>query len=96
MRKSREFVAKEKEWVGKRVRYYLLDVLDKANHGKKLDGPFTGVVRGVTSNGALVQDRLEGNTGRNSVKFTGQLIVLRDHTTSQEDYVEERHAEINA
>ena len=93
MRESKKLIAVEKEWIGKRVRYYLFDVLDKASHGKKLEGPFTGIVSGVTTNGAAIEDRLEGKTHRNSVQFTGCLIVQRDSST-REDFPWLEHVEL--
>jgi len=85
LRESKELIKIEQQWLGKQVSYYLFDVLDRASHGKKLEGPFTGVVSGVTTNGAAIEDRLEGNTHRNSVKFTGCLIVRRDSSTREDE-----------
>ncbi len=93
LRISKELEEAETKWVGKRVKYWILDVLDKKSHGRKLDGPYYGIVTSLTNNGSLVEDRLEGNTYRSFVKFTGQLIVQPDHRI-EEDYPSYIHAEI--
>jgi hypothetical protein len=82
-----------KMWVGKRVRYFLQDVLDRQSHGKKLTGPYFGTVMGLTTNYALIEDRLEGTTHRNSVSFTGMLIIQPDRRVAEE-YVSYLHATI--
>ena len=93
LRESKDLIKIEKKWLGQRVKYYLFDVLDRASHGRKLEGPFMGVVSGVTTNGAAVEDRLEGKTHRNSVQFTGCLIVQRDSST-REDFPWLEHVEL--
>lgn len=93
MRISQELKEVESKWIGQRVKYFILDALDKKSHGRKLDGPYFGKVNGITDNSAMIEDRLEGNTGRNSVRFTGQLIVQPDHK-NEEDLPSYLHTEI--
>ena len=81
MRYSKELTAIEKEWVGQRVRYYVYDALKRV---ETFDGPYTGIVRGATNNGSQVEDRAEGLTHRNSVSFTGCLIIEPDDGAPEE------------
>jgi hypothetical protein len=81
MRESAKLKAVQREWVGQRVRYYVYDALKRV---VTFDGPFTGIVRGATNNGSQVEDRAEGLTHRNSVSFTGELIIEPDDGSPEE------------
>ena len=61
--------------------------MDKKSKGKKLLGPYKGTVSGVTNNEATIEDRLEGKDHRNSIDFTGCLIIVPDNApASHEDF----------
>ena len=93
MRRSKELKAIEKKYIGKRIKYYIVDVLDKKSGGRKLDGPYTGTVMGCTTNEADIYDRVEGLDHRNSIQFTGGLIVKPDDCIYDE-YPWVNHTEI--
>ena len=100
MRYSMQYRQAEKKWIGKRIKYYVREALRKGN---PLSGPYYGTVTGISANDALIEDRREGHTHRNSADFTGFLIVkpdgLRQHDAygrGGEDWVLETLAEVVA
>lgn len=74
IRESSSLRAAKKKWVGKRVKYWLRTL----NRDRKKVGPYYGTVKGLTTNQALIEDRLEGYTHRNSIDYNGSLIVEPD------------------
>jgi hypothetical protein len=64
------------KWERKRVQYYLHTL----RRDGRLDGPFTGVVEGLSNDAAMIEDRLENKDGRNRPVFTGTLFVVDDET----------------
>lgn len=65
----------EKKWLGNKIKFFLPDVLDRKSHGHKLEGPFYGIVMGLSNNEAMIEDREEGHTAKDSIDYTGYLIV---------------------
>jgi len=79
LRTSKELLKIESTWINEKIIYYISDVRDKKTNGKKLIGPLNGTVVGVSTNEAMIEDRLEGLDRRNSICFTGELFVSRDN-----------------
>lgn len=87
---SKRYRKSEEEWLGKHVRYFLMTY----NRDESMDGPFTGIVTGLSSNEAAIYDRLEGHDHRNSIEFTGTLIIKPDDNSSLDEWACEEHCEI--
>ena len=77
MKTSKEYDKAYEKWVGQRVRYSLIDAF--ARKQPALLGPWTGVVDGISDNGAIIEDELEGHSHTDKVDFTGCLMVRPDH-----------------
>ena len=77
-------------WIGKHICYYLATM----KRDRTLDGPYTGIVAGISSNESIIEDPLEGHTHRSSVDFTGTLIVKPDHMANEFEWVSYLHADI--
>jgi len=92
LRKSKELKEIEAAWLGRKVRFYEIDALSKTRPSPLL-GPYFGVVVGSTTNQALIEDRLEGNDYRHSIKFTGFLIV-REKERERDAFPSPLHCEI--
>lgn len=82
LRISKSLQREEKYWIGKRVRYFLMTLCRDG----RLEGPYTGVVAGLSNNAAAIEDRLEGHTRRDSVEFTGDLIIVPDDGSREDDW----------
>ena len=72
MRRDRELYNLERKYIGKRIRYYLMDVTLK-DKDKQRHGPYTGVVEGLTTCEAEAE-----RLGDKTFSSTGELIVTPD------------------
>lgn len=90
LRKSKELQRVERQWIGKRVRYYLMTLYRDG----RLEGPYTGIVEAVTTNEAIIEDRLEGCNHRHAISFTGELIIKPDDGSRMDEFANADHAEI--
>lgn len=90
VRKSKQLISAEKKWLNKRVEYYLPTL----NRDGSMDGPYTGIVNGVSTNESIIEDRLENTDGRTRASFTGTLIVLPDDKAMTEDWAPYLYATI--